>query len=122
MEIVLHEHEGMLIAEIISSEVVITAAQDILTLAYKKSMQGVRHIIFQREHLHPDFFTLRTGLAGDILQKCVMYHVHVAIVGDFSTITSQSFQDLIIESNRGRDIFFVPDVDTAKKMLSAIQT
>ena len=122
MEIVLHENNTTIIAEIISSGVVIANSEDILTLAYKKEMQGVCCIILKKEHLHPDFYTLRTGLAGDILQKCVLYHLHVAIVGDFSDITSKSFQDLITESNRGRDIFFVSNIDTAKKMLSAVRT
>jgi len=31
-----------------------------------------------------DFFDLSTGLAGEILQKFVNYHVKIAIVGDFS--------------------------------------
>ena len=64
-------------------------------------------------NLHPDFFNLRTGLAGDILQKFSNYKVQLAIVGGFSKYQSKSFRDFIYESNKSKLIFFVPDIDSA---------
>jgi hypothetical protein len=37
-----------------------------------------------------DFYQLRTGLAGDLLQKFVNYRLRLAIVGDLSKAMSES--------------------------------
>jgi hypothetical protein len=37
----------------------------------------------------------------------------LAIVGDFEKFGSNSLNALIVESNRGKQVFFVPDVETA---------
>jgi hypothetical protein len=56
------------------------------------------------------FFTLRTGFAGEIMQKFVNYRVRLVIVGDISARidASTALSDLVRESNRGRQIWFVP--------------
>jgi hypothetical protein len=58
------------------------------------------------------FFQLRTGLAGEIMQKFVNYRIRLAVVGDISTHTdaSTALADLVRESNRGRHIWFVADL------------
>ena len=61
--------------------------------------------------LHRTF--LRTGLAGEVLQKFINYHVKVAIVGDYSQYTSKSLRAFIYESNRGNDIYFLSSVEEA---------
>lgn len=65
-----------------------------------------------------DFFVLSNGLAGEILQKLVNYHIKFAIYGDFSKYTSKPLKDFIYESNNGDDIFFAADEDEAIEMLS----
>jgi hypothetical protein len=59
------------------------------------------------------FYTLRTGLAGEIMQKFVNYRLRLAIVGDISAqvAASTALRDLVIESNRGRHVWFVADLD-----------
>jgi hypothetical protein len=59
------------------------------------------------------FFRLRTGLAGEIMQKFVNYRIRLAIVGDISAYVaaSDALRDLVTESNRGRQIWFVADLD-----------
>jgi hypothetical protein len=65
-----------------------------------------------------DFYNLKTGLAGEILQKFVTYYVRLAIVGDFSTYQSKSLRNFIYESNKGKHIFFLPDPEQAVEKLS----
>ncbi|GID96411.1 DUF4180 domain-containing protein [Amorphoplanes digitatis] len=62
--------------------------------------------------LGDDFFELRTGLAGEVMQKFVNYQIRLAIVGDISARVeaSASLRALVLESNRGRHIWFVPDL------------
>ena len=67
------------------------------------------------------FFDLKTGLAGDILQKCSNYRVTIAIVGDFSKYDSKSLHAFISECNRGNQVFFLPDEDTALARMQHIR-
>jgi hypothetical protein len=59
------------------------------------------------------FFTLRAGLAGEIMQKFVNYRMRLAVVGDISTqvAASPALRDLVFESNRGDQVWFVADLD-----------
>jgi hypothetical protein len=59
------------------------------------------------------FFQLRSGLAGEIMQKFVNYRMRLAVVGDISAHveSSSALRDLVTESNRGRHIWFVRDLD-----------
>ena len=59
------------------------------------------------------FFTLRTGFAGEVMQKFVNYRVRLVIVGDIAerTDASTALRDLVRESNRGRQVWFVADLD-----------
>ena len=66
-------------------------------------------MVVHEESINIDFFHLKTGLAGAILQKFVTYHVELAIVGKFQ-YESNSLRDLIRECNKGNMINFVPDI------------
>lgn len=59
------------------------------------------------------FFALDTGLAGAIMQKFVNYRVRLAIVGDITghLAASSALRALVHESNRGRQVWFVDDLD-----------
>jgi hypothetical protein len=59
------------------------------------------------------FFELRTGLAGEIMQKFVNYRMRLAVVGDISAhlAASPALRDLVFESNRGGHVWFVADLD-----------
>jgi hypothetical protein len=62
---------------------------------------------------------LRTGKAGEILQKFSNYRVQLAIVGDYSKYNSKSLTDFIYESNKGRNINFVNSMEEALNVLSS---
>jgi len=79
---------------------------------------GARKVIIYKEQMMPEFFDLSTGIAGEILQKFATYGVQLAIVGDFSEVTSQSLKDFIFECNNGNNIFFVKDFNEAVEFLS----
>lgn len=119
METVIHQHGDTAIAEIITNTLLIATPQDALDILVNPKLAGARKIIMHQESLAPDFFELRTGLAGEILQKFVNYRIQLAIVGNFSTVTSESLKAFIRESNRGTHIFFCPDVASAiQKLMS----
>lgn len=117
MKIELHHRNKTVIAEVISEGYVLTETQDALDLMGDCYYNGSNRIILQRKNLHPDFFNLKTGLAGDILQKFSTYELRLAIVGDFSDVTSNALKDFIWESNRLGQIVFVETIEEALSRL-----
>lgn len=63
-------------------------------------------VLIRKENIAEDFFELKTGLAGEVLQKYTNYGFVIAIVGDFESYDSKSLKDFIYESNRGKRAFF----------------
>ncbi|ADB31919.1 alpha/beta hydrolase [Kribbella flavida DSM 17836] len=70
------------------------------------------------EQLPAGFFELSTGVAGEIVQKFAQYGMGLAVVGDVSAYEAAStpFRDWVRESNRGRQLWFVPDLDTLRRL------
>lgn len=79
---------------------------------------GFDKVIIHRHNLSTDFFDLKNGLAGEILQKFSNYRIRLAIVGDFSEFNSKSLNDFIYESNQGKQINFLTSVSDALDQLS----
>ena len=77
-------------------------------------------IIVHQESIDPGFFDLKSGLAGEMLQKVVNYRLRLAIVGDFSVYESKSLKAFILESNRANKIVFVNTVKEALNRLNQI--
>ena len=110
--------EGVRIAEVKSAGIVIGQTQDALDLMANADYLGARKIIIREEHLDPAFFSLNTGMAGEILQKFTTYRVELAIIGDFSKYPGKSIRDFIFESNRYGRINFVSSREEAIKKLT----
>lgn len=98
------------IALVKSDEILISDVQSALDLmATVRYETGCDLMIMNKEAICEEFFDLKTKIAGEILQKFINYHIRIAIVGDFLGYTSNSLRDFIYESNRGKNIFFLPD-------------
>jgi hypothetical protein len=78
-------------------------------------------IVLPVAQLAPDFFRLKSGLAGTVTQKLVNYRQRAAVVGDVSehVAASNAFHDFVRESNRGHHIWFVADIAELKSRLGA---
>jgi len=109
--------EGSGIAEITAEGVMVSCVQDALDLMADCRYRGAQKIILREEHLIPGFFDLKTGVAGDILQKFSNYGMQLAIVGDFSKYNSKSLRDFIYESNKAGRILFVKTAEAARERL-----
>ncbi|MBU9739608.1 DUF4180 domain-containing protein [Diplocloster agilis] len=107
------------VAVIYSEEHLITDVQSALDLIMSvKYETGCKNIAVNKETIVDDFFILSTCMAGEILQKFINYGVKFAIYGDFSQYTSKPLRDFMYESNRGKDIYFQPNVSLAVDKLS----
>jgi Domain of unknown function (DUF4180) len=113
MEIKTHQINKVNIAEVISEDIMIANFQDGLDLLGDLFFQGFDKIILREKNITSDFFDLKTGIAGEILQKFSNYHVSLAIIGDFSKYQSKSIKDFIYESNKLGHINFVATITEA---------
>ena len=113
MKIEIHQINDQQIAEVVSETTVIATTEDGLDLLGNLYFQGFDKVILHEKNITPDFFDLKTGIAGEILQKFSNYRVRLAIVGDFSAYSSQSIRDFIFESNRRGQINFVGSIAEA---------
>lgn len=112
---------GVDIAVISGDEVVITDTQSALDLAMSvKYETGAERIVIDKNAICGDFFILSTGVAGEILQKFINYHVKMAVYGDYSRYNSKPLKDFMYESNCGKDFFFVSTKEEAIQKMSCI--
>lgn len=111
MQIKSHIIAGITIAEITSDKVIINTVQDALDLLGNVYYQDFEKVIIHEQHLTPDFFDLKNGMAGEVLQKFFNYRIGLAIVGDFTKYTKQSMKDFMYESNRTGHVNFVGSVE-----------
>lgn len=112
-------HNGIIVA-IADKTLQITEIQDVLDAivsAYYTEQSAA--MIFYKESMPERFFDLKTGFAGEVLQKFSNYRTKLAIVGDFSCFTSKSLKDFIYECNTGNLVFFKDDIESAVAALTA---
>lgn len=96
------------IAAVSGDEKIVTDVQSALDLMMRvKYETGAARIAIDKNLICEDFFILSSGLAGEVLQKFINYHVKAAIYGDYARYTSKPLRDFIYESNNGHDFFFV---------------
>lgn len=91
---------------------------DVLAAAFNG---GAATIALPVDRLDPDFFELRSGVAGEIAQKVVNYGQRLVIVGELPepATTSRSFSGFVLEGNRGDRHWFVASLDELGERLAA---
>jgi hypothetical protein len=111
MEFTFTGRNGTRVAILQATGIVIHEVQDALDMMAEARYRDCDSIILKEEHLDPSFFDLKSGMAGEILQKFSNYRASLAIVGDFTKYTSKSLRDFIRESNKFKRINFVRSVE-----------
>jgi len=113
MQITTHTIRNTQVAELSSENVLIKTAEDGAQLLADLYYQGLDLIIMQAKQLSPTFFDLKSGLAGEVLQKCSNFRIRLTIIGDFNNIKSKSLRDFIFESNKRKSVNFVGSIGEA---------
>ena len=107
------------IAAVSGDEKIVTDVQSALDLMMRDKYEtGAARIAIDKSLICEDFFILSSGVAGEVLQKFINYHVKAAVYGDYSHYTSKPLRDFIYESNNGRDFFFVAAREEAVEKLA----
>lgn len=119
MTITKAEKNGIICAVVKSDSLVIKDVQSAVDLLMTAKYETEsKNIVIDKKLVFDDFFVLSTGIAGEILQKYINYGGRIAIYGDYSHYTSKPLKDFIYESNKGKDVFFVSDMEEAIDMLT----
>lgn len=108
MKTIKHLVGNEIILQLEDDSIIIKEAQDLLDIMASYS---VRKIIIRKELISPEFFDLKTKVAGEILQKASNYRIRIGIVGDFKDIRSKSLRDFIFESNKTGQIVFKETIE-----------
>lgn len=85
--------------------------------AHIERVRGCRDIAVYKEIFEENFFDLSSGFAVETARKLNDTGFRLAIIGDFSDYTSESFKDFMYDSNKGKHLFFVADEEAALKKL-----
>jgi hypothetical protein len=106
------ERNGVPVLVVDSAGAPIAGGDDVLDVI-GSAFGEAETVAIPAERLDRRFFALRTGVAGEIMQKFVNYRLRLAIVGDISAHieSSTALRDLVRESNRGNHVWFVADLD-----------
>jgi len=107
MEIKITTTGNFKIAELSDPEFKLKDIQDITDLLGNSFYLEANCVLLSEENLPESFFELKTGIAGEVLQKFSNYNQRLAIVGDFSKFESKSLRDFIFESNKLGRILFI---------------
>lgn len=103
--------------ELLSCVKPITAEQDALDLVALCGEHETNLLMIHSQALSDNFFVLKTGIAGIILQKFTNYRLKVAAVIPDERMKTGKFKDMISESNRGTQFRVFEDMEEGEKWL-----
>lgn len=99
-------HPGDKYIEGIEGVCFITEEKDILDLMGAGYQDDITRVLLHESNLDPDFFDLRTGLAGAIMQKLAMYGFKAVFIIQPDKLQGR-FGEFVREANRGNQFRFV---------------
>jgi len=79
---------------------------------------GADGVLLTEAELGPDFFNLRTGLAGELFQKFVQYHCRAAVVIPNPDQYGERFAELAYEHTSHPNVRFVRTAEDGLAWLS----
>ncbi|MFB6365346.1 DUF4180 domain-containing protein [Paenibacillus elgii] len=103
--------------EYASVETPLRTGQDALDLNAACLENDTNLLLLHAEALSDDFFNLRTGLAGEMLQKFVNYRVKAALIITNELTVKGRFKEMLAEANKGNDFRVFGSVGEAEAWL-----
>ena len=119
MPLKFYERHGVRMLECSAEETRLRTYNDAIDLVGKSFENRATLIVIPVECLDEDFFRLRTGIAGELVQKFVQYRRRLAIVGDISRHLAESSAlcAFVNEANRGKQVWFLATREELDKRL-----
>ncbi len=92
------------------------APLDAVAACFERRTQA---LLLDRPALPPEFFDLRTGLTGELVQKLAQYGIRLACVVPDLSAQPERFQEFAREAGRGERIRFFASKSDAVAWLAA---
>lgn len=100
--------------ECVSAATPLGTEQDALDLVALCGENETHFLIIHAAALSGDFFKLRTGVAGRMLQKLINYRVKIALVLTDAQVIKGKFAEMLAESHRGGDFRVFQSIPAAE--------
>lgn len=110
---------GVRIVELNAGGGLVRTEQDALDLVAACMERGAERLLIDSNCLSEEFFRLRTGLAGAVLQKLANYNLKAAVVAPESAVRRGKFEDFVLETNRGEQFRIFEGREEAISWLTA---
>ncbi len=107
--------------EVFSCAKQLKTASDALDLVALCGENDTNLLMIHSEALSEDFFKLKTGVAGEILQKFINYAIKAAIIIPDQSRLVVRFRELVSEANKGNQYrFFAISADAQKWLIGGM--
>ncbi|MFF2494769.1 DUF4180 domain-containing protein [Agromyces sp. NPDC058064] len=105
------EKNGTRVLVLAADGPVVSTADDAADLVGGAWARSATVVAIPVERLDPAFFDLSSGVAGELTRTLENYRLRLAVVGDIAehVDASTALRDFVWESNRGAQVWFVPD-------------
>jgi PadR family transcriptional regulator, regulatory protein AphA len=117
MKTMLVKKDGKIIIECTGGTRCIRNDQDALELVAACGEYNTNLLLIHAENLTNEFYQLHTGVAGSILLKFVNYSIKAAAILSPKLVNQGKFQEMVIETNRGRDFRVFYNRENAEEWL-----
>lgn len=113
--------QGLRVFECASEGPLLRSERDAVDVVGAALSKRANLVVIPVARLADDLFSLRTRIAGEIIQKFVNYGLRLVIVGDIArhADASEALRDFVFETNRGRQVWFLPDMAELETRLAA---
>jgi hypothetical protein len=101
------EHPQNNYVECLAGDGRIENESDALDLVAACGEYQIHRLLIYAENVSEDFFHLRTGLAGAVLQKFANYSIKLAAVLTPDLVNQGHFREMVLEANRSNQNFHV---------------
>ncbi|MBE9915201.1 DUF4180 domain-containing protein [Paenibacillus donghaensis] len=103
--------------EVLSAQSPLSTEQDAVDLVSLCKENDTDLLMLHSQALSEDFFKLRTGVAGQMIQKWINYHVKTAAVIPGDLAKQGRFKEMALESNRSNQFRVFETKDDAENWL-----
>lgn len=97
----------------------LSSEQDALELVAACGEYNTDRVMLHASNLTDDFYQLRTGLAGAVLQKFANYRIRAAAVLTPELVNQGRFKEMVLEANRGNQFRVFYDRESAEAWLTS---
>lgn len=98
----------------------ISTQQDVLDVVSICFENNINTLLLSSKIFSKDFFNLKTGLAGTVLQKFINYSIKFAIVLDSEEKLNDRFREMMMEANNGREFRMFKNNIDAKEWIQSL--